>query len=154
VFDNNDDISDTNPDSLIAITDNATETVIANPSTDGTNAVLVTGTWDLIRESQYSSTAAGRVTALAPRPMAQPVDIQVTAAAVSGTNKVVAIYLAVDGVVIPAARSVNKVGQNDPRTFSIPWQINFTTGKFIEVFVENQSDAVNIIVTDAIIRVR
>lgn len=153
-YNNSPPIPDTNPDALISLNDNSTETVISDSSTDGSNAVLVAGTWVTQRQSHFTSTAAGRVVYVGEKDLAVPVTIQATVEAASGTNKDMAIYLAVDGVVVGAARSKNKVGQNDPRTLSIPWQLNFIEDKFIEVFVENQTDAINMVVTDAVMRAR
>lgn len=150
----NSGISDTNPDALLSLTGNTTETVIAASSTDGTNAVLLAGTWVVERTSQYTGTTAGRATYDAERDIAVPVTIQATVEAASGTNKDIAMYLAVNGSVVVSARSKNKVGQNDPRTLSVPWQINFSQTNFIEIFLENQTDAINLIGTDAILRIR
>jgi len=147
-------IPDTAPDALLSLTNNATETVIAASSTDGSNAVLMAGTWVVERTSLFTGTTAGRATSNSLRDAALPVTIQATIEAASGTNKDIAMYLFVDGVVVGSARSKNKVGQNDPRTLSIPWQIDFTTTKFVEIFLENQTDAINLIGTDAILRVR
>lgn len=150
----NSGISDSSPDSLIVLTNNVAETVITATSTDGSASVLVSGSWSLIRESQFSSTAGGRVTSLGERDIALPVTIQVTLESASGNNKTVAVYLAVNGVAIPEARGIAKVSANDPRTINIPWQINFSENDYVEIFVENQTDTVNLIVSDAIVRVR
>lgn len=153
-FQSNSPTADTNPDALLSLTANATETVISASSSDGSNAVLVAGTWVIERVSHYTGTAAGRATYNAERNLAVPVTIQCTAEAAAGTNKDIAMYLAVDGIVVANSRSKNKVGTSDPRAFNIPWQINFSENTFVEVFFENQTDTTNIIVTDAALRVR
>jgi len=153
-FNFNSGLPDTNPDALLSLTGNTTETVISASSTDGTNAVLMAGTFVIERTSHYTGTTGGRATYDGERELAVPVTIQATVEAASGTNKDIAMYLALDGVVVASARSKAKVGTSDPRTVSVPWQINFTQTKFVEIFLENQTDTINLIGTDAILRIR
>lgn len=143
-------IPDTAPDALLSLTSNATETIITTVNTP----VLVAGTWVIERTSLFTGTTAGRATSNSLRDAALPVTIQASIEAASGTNKDVTMYVAVDGSIVASAKSTNKVGQNDPRTLSVPWQIDFTTNKFVEIFIENNSDTINLIATSAILRVR
>lgn len=146
----NSGIPNSNPDALLSLNGNATETVIALVDTP----VKVAGTWVIERVSQMTGTTDGRVTFNAERTLASPITIQVTISSASGTNKEVHMHLALNGSIIANALSVNKVGQNDPRTLNIPWQLNLSENDYIEIFVENKTDAVNLIVSQAIVRVR
>ena len=153
-FNFNSGLPDTNPDALLSLTGNTTETIISASSSDGSNAVLLAGTFVIERTSHYTGTTAGRATYDGERDIAVPVDVKVTVKSASGTNKDIAAYLAVDGSVVASARDTGRVGSSDPRTLIIPWQINFIQTKFVEVFLENQTDTTNLIGADAILRVR
>jgi hypothetical protein len=150
IFSNNDDIRDTNPDALLSLTANATETTISTVNTP----VLVAGTWVVESTSQFTGTTAGRVTYDGVRDLRAPTTIQATIEAASGTNKDITMYVAKNGTIISAAQSKNKVGANDPRTLSVPWQVDYGQTDFVEIFVENNTDSVNLVVVSAIIRTR
>lgn len=148
--DNSANLPDTNPDALISLTSNVTETSIAAANTP----VLAAGTWVVQSTSHYTGTAAGRATYNGEKDLTAPVTLQATISAASGTNKDVTIYVAENGAIISAARSTNRVGASDPRLFVIPWQVAFAETDFVELWVENNTDTVNLIVENAIMRVR
>lgn len=150
LFIGNSGVEDSNPDALISTSGNALETAISVATTP----VLVNAVWVEERASQFTSDSAGRITYPAERPLTGPVDISATIASATGSGKVVSAYFAKNGTFIASAKAVAEVGSNDPRTISIPWQISFDTGDYIEMFVANDSDTTNLIVTDAIMRVR
>lgn len=149
-FSGNSGIPDTNPDTLLSLTDNATETVITIVDTP----VKVAGVWVDEGSSFFTGDTTGRATYLGERDLTAPVTVQNTIKASSGTNKDIKMYVAVDGVVVPSAVSANRVGQNDPRTLTIPWQVDFSENSYVEIFVENNTDTTNLIVTNSILRVR
>ena len=149
-FKSNSPIPDTIQDALISLTSNATETVIATINTP----VLVAGTWVCERQSLFTCTTAGRATLTSERDVILPVDITTTISAASGTNKDISVYLALNGTVIANSVKKNKVGASDPRSTSVLWQLNLTTGDYLEVFVENNSDTINLVIEDAILRAR
>lgn len=149
-FSGNAPISDTLVDAMLSLTGNATETVISAQNTP----VLVEGTWVIERESLFTGTTLGRVTYTGERDIVLPIDIATTIVSASGTNKDITVYLALNGTIIPNSAKINRVGATDPRNTSVLWQLNMTEGDFLEVFVENNSDAINLIVSDAILRAR
>ena len=145
-------IADTQPDALLNFKGNATATVIAASSTDGTNAVLVAGTWVEQRISQFTTTAAGRVTYKGGKDLTAPIDVIATLD--TPTADTVALYIALNGTPIAATGISQLLEAADKGTVSTMWQLTLSTNDFIEVFVENQTDATDITVIDIIFRIR
>ncbi len=152
-FISNTGVADTRPDGLASIIDNATETVIAAPSTDGTNAVLVAGTWTVEGSSHFTVDTAGRITYNGERPFRAPIDATVNVLMASGSTKNVSAYLAINGVVVRATEGKSTPTSSLGDSSICQWQHTFLTGHFVETFLENQSDAVNIIGVSGVIRV-
>lgn len=149
-FDGNAGIQDTMPDGLASLNANASETVISFVSTP----VKVVGTWVVERQSQFTVDTTGRITYIGERPITVPIDIVTTINSAGGTNKDIEIYAALNGSIIPNSGKTNRVGQNDPKSTTVMWQLTLNQNDFLEVFVENDTDTVNLVVSDAILRVR
>jgi hypothetical protein len=152
-FDNNTPTQDTQPDALTSFSGNATETVIAASSTDGSNAVLVAGTWVEVEVSQFSSTSAGRITYLGQRPLKGPVDASLGLIASGGGSLTAKVYIFKNGSVIAASGIDFAISGSVSASISLPWQITFAQNDYIELFVENQTNTTNIIVDHAVWRV-
>ena len=157
-FNSNTGIRDTSPDALISLSGNATATVISASSTDGSNSVLVAGTWIPKADglSQYASTAAGKVSALFENNVPAPITAALTVEPVSGTNKIVAAYVVVDGVVQAESRGKIRTDNSDPKQITLIWQEtqSSTNNTDIELHVENETDSTNILVSEATLRIR
>lgn len=149
-FSFNGGIQDTTPDAMVSLNNNATETVITVTGTP----VKVAGTFVAERGSHYTGDTTGRITYNGERPITTPVDIVVTLKSAGGTNKDVEAFLALNGAVISNSGKTNRVGQNDPKNVSVVWQLSLTQNDFLEVFVANNTDTVNLVVVDAILRAR
>jgi len=149
-FQGNTGIEDTSPDGLISLTGNATETVIAASSTDGSNAVLVAGTWTAVEEHQFSGTAAGRITYDGETPFHAPIDFPVSLTMASGGAKQVGVYIAVNGTVDIRTLQIATVTNAQSSSVPVSWQHTFTSGDFVEVFVENRSDTTNIVASNSV----
>lgn len=151
-FQQNGDLADTMPDALSSFKGNVTATTITSSSSDGSNAVLVAGTWTVNRSSHFTSTTAGRITYDGERDLTTPIDIIATVNPASDSD--VALYLALNGTAIDVTGQGQKVFAIDAENMSTLWQLTLTTGDFLEVFVENQSGTANITVENIIFRVR
>ena len=116
--------------------------------------VLVAGTWTVERDSLFTGTTGGRITYNGERDIVLPIDITCTISAASGTNKDVHVYLALNGAIIANSGIQNRVGSTDPRNTTVMWQLNLSEDDFLEVFVENNSDTINLVISDAILRAR
>lgn len=148
-FDSNDDIADTRPDSLISMQANATNTVIAATSTP----VLVAGTWVLQGDSQFSFTAAGRMTYTGGRDARLPVMFSCSLEPASGTNILMSVLIAINGSVVAASQRNGTGSAGSPTSITAPWQYTFSTGDYVEVFVQNIDTTANILVSSAIGRI-
>jgi hypothetical protein len=151
-FDLNDNIADTRPDGLLSMQNNATPTVIAASSSDGSNAVLVAGTWVVERASQTTGTTAGRVTYDGGKDATLPLTASVSVEPASGTNINLSAYIAIGGVVVANSKRSSAASAGSPSSITIPWQESFSTTEFYEVFVENNDNTTNILVSSAISR--
>lgn len=148
-FIGNDDITDTRSDALLSITGNTTETVISVVDTP----VLVLGTWNEERVSQFSSTAAGRVTYVGGKNAVIPITASLTCKTASGGDKDVSFYIAKNGTVVSNSKTSNTVKLTNPGNTTIIWQDEAVNGDYYEIFVENNSDTINIIVIDTKLRI-
>ena len=149
-FKSNGVVKDSMPDAMVSMVANATATVITTIATP----VKVLGTWVVQRASQYTCTTAGRATYNGERPITTPIDATLTLSPASGTNKVIRVKLALNGTPITASGKAIKVDTGSPQTITVPWQLEMTTTDYIEVFVENETDTVDVLVQDAVLRIR
>lgn len=143
-------IKDTQEDAMVSLNNNVAETVIATQSVP----VKVVGTWVVERKSLFDADTTGRVTFKGERPMTVPVDIVATINSAGGTNKDIEVFLALNGSIIANSGKTNRVSQNDPKGTIVFWQLALVKDDFLEVFIANDSDTVNLVVSDAILRVR
>lgn len=148
-FQGNGGIADTMPDALTAFTANVIDTVV-----EVGVPTLVLGTWVEVRASQYTTTAAGRVTLLSERDVVTPIDITLSVEPVSGTNQIVRAYIALNGTVIIASGISTHIDNSDPKVITIPWQLNLSKDDYIEVYIENETSGIDLTVLDATLRVR
>ena len=128
---------------------NATETVISTADTP----VLVAGTWSEDQATQFTTTAAGRITYDGVNDITLPVDVSFRATVASGTNKEISFYLYKNGTVQNNSQVTATVDAADTKNQSITHQITFSNGDYIEMFAENNTDTTNIIVDRAHFRV-
>jgi hypothetical protein len=149
----NDDIADTRADALSYMQGNATETVISGSSSDGSNAVLVAGTWSEETASQFTTTAAGRLTYDGGKNAKLPITASISIAPVSGNDVNISAYMAINGVVDSNSRRAATASIGDPTSITVPWQLVFGSSDYVELFVENNSNTTNLLVSSAIFRV-
>lgn len=150
VWSNNAGAEDTMEDALVSLSGNATETVI---STAGVH-VKAAGTWVCEREAKFTCDTTGRITYDGERDITLPIDIVATVEAASGTNKDIEIALAKNGTVVANSVKTNRVSAADPKNTTVLWQDQLSENDYLEVFVSNETDTTNLIVKDAILRVR
>lgn len=148
IYSNNEGIAPTRPDALISITGNALQTVISAPSSDGTNAVKMNGVWAVEKDSHFTADATGRITYNGEVPFTAPIDFNIRVLMASGSTKTINAYVVVnDG----STTVIEATGMNATPTstttdaMTAQWQHTFELGHWCEVWLENESDAVNII---------
>lgn len=147
---NSANVPDTMPDALVSLTANATNTVIAGAGT----AVLVAGTWVDQRSSQFTVTAAGRITYTGEKDLVTPVDVTLNMEPISGTNKNLSIQIFLNGSLVVGTKMEALTNTGNPLIFTTMWQLPLSTNDFLEVFISNETDTIDVNVNDAIFRVR
>jgi hypothetical protein len=152
-FRDNTDISNTRVDGLLSMQGNAIPTVIAGASTDGSNAALILGTWTVQNTSKMTGTAAGKLTMDSEVSVKMPAVTSVSVEPVSGTNIGMSAYYAFDGVVDVNTRRAGAASAGSPASITLPWQKNYDENDTIEVYVENNDNSTNILVSSAIMMV-
>jgi hypothetical protein len=149
-FTSNSGVSDTIEDALVSLSNSVTETVITTAGVP----VKVLGTWVVERESLFTCDTTGKCIYIGERDITLPVGITSTTSAVSGTNKSIKTYLAVNGTVVANSGVKNRVSSADPKNSTVLWQPTLSTNDYLETFIENTTDTINLIVEDAVLRVR
>lgn len=147
-FQLNDSVRDTRNTALISLTNNATATTIVSVNTP----VKAAGVWVAQLGSQFTVDTAGRATYTGPKDSSLPVTISSSARMAAGGNKNISLYVAVNGVVVATSAARAEVGVDGGR-ITIVWSHVFSTSDFVELWVENNSDTTNIVITDSVLRV-
>ena len=149
-FSFNTGITDTYPDGLLSMVGNATSTTISGVNTP----TLVAGTFTIEETHGFLGTAAGRLTYIAERPIRSPMSAAISLEPVSGTNKDLRVYIAINGTEVTGSGKTVRADNSNPLAVTVIWQQTLVEDDYIEIFVENTSDAVDILVTDAVLRLR
>lgn len=148
-FSRNDEIADTRPDALLCLVNNLTATVITTVNTP----VKVTGTWTTERVSFFTGGASGRATYIGEKPLTTPITIASSIVGATGGDKQATTYIAVNGAVINCTKTQATVNSAKAGSFTNIWQIQLQPNDYIELFVENNTDTVDLVVKDAVLRV-
>lgn len=154
-FSDNTPIPDTVADFLLSFNGSTTETTIGVGSGDDGNPIVVNATWTCVRQSLFSCTAGGKATSLSERDIAGfPIDTVLGLISAGGGAIKVTVYIAKDGSVIAdSATSINISGSNQALV-PIPWQDTVEKDSEYEVYIENNTNTVNIIVESGKLRGR
>lgn len=147
-FTNCNEIGDTRPDGLLSFSTPTTTTILSS----GT-PVLVNGTWVVERTSQFTGTAAGRLTYNGEKSATLPISGRVSAEPVSGSAIQIGVYLAKNGTVISASEAYGTATPGDTTSITFLWQEEVMPNDYFEIWVENATSTVNIQVDKAILRI-
>ena len=145
----NDSIPNSRPDGLLSLQNNATPTTISVAATP----VLVAGAWAIERASQFTGTAAGRLTYNGAKDVTVPITASLTVEPVSGGSIDISIEIAINGVVASGSKRVGNASSGNPTSITVPWQEVLSSTDFIEVFVANEDGTGNVLVSSAILRI-
>jgi hypothetical protein len=143
-FDTCPPIPDSVQKGLLALISNATVTTMLQST-----PTAIAGTWVVESAKQFTATTAGILTALFERTIDITIVADVNIAPVSGTNKDLAVYLAVDGSVIPDSKIETQADANSPQSLSFHWSAEVTEGQTLQLFVENESDGNGVLVSSS-----
>ncbi len=150
IFGLNDEIPDTNPDALASLTANATNTVISTVNTP----TKILGTWVDEGTSIFETDATGKITYKGERDISVPIDLSGDLQPVSGTNKDLRLMIALNGTEIASSARLIRADTGNPQNVVAIWQLTMCQDDFIEGFVENTTDDIDILVSGAVLRVR
>ena len=128
---------------------NAVETVITTAGV----AVVLAGAWAQEHTSHFTTDADGRMTYVGIKDIHADITMSFSAAPVSGTNKDINFYAAVNGAEISDSKAHNNLSSGDPGRTTVIWRSVLSTGDFVEGFLDNGTDTINVLVTDAVLRV-
>ena len=127
---------------------NSTATVIVAQDVP----VLIGGTWLSGAAESFGVSAAGRLTYTGLSAQVFDVDAVVSANAASGSPDA-SLIIAKNGTVIAATRISDRLQNTHSIHLSTLWNLSLATNDYIELFIENNSNTVDITVTRAVLRV-
>jgi len=142
-------LRDSASDALLSLTANTTETVISAQNTP----VKVLGTWVIEGTSHFSGDTNGTVTYTGERDNRLNVDIEADFLMASGGDKEITVYIAINGSIVSQTGEQITVSSTKAAIASMIWQYTFSIGDFVELFVENNDDATNIICQQSVKRI-
>ena len=148
----NTDVADTNPGAHDGFVGNATATTIGVGDGDDGNPKILAGTWIVASSSHFTCIASGRCTYTGINPVTRNITTSIKFTVSSGTNKNISFFVAFNGTVRTGSEIGNNVDANDFKSSVLLDQITFTTNDYVEIWLENNTDTIDVVV-DAIHRV-
>jgi len=148
-FINNNKIRDTRPDGLLSLQGNTVATTIAGANIP----VLTAGVWVVGPLGQFTGSTGGRLTYIGGKDARLPVTFSASLAPTLSTGIAMSAYIAINGSIVAASRRQGTGSAGGPTSITLPWQHTFSTNDYVEVFVENNTNATDILVSTAIGRV-
>jgi hypothetical protein len=148
-FSQNDSIRDSRPDGLLYIQGNTVASTIAADNTP----VLAAGTWTIGPVGQFTGTTGGRLTYIGGKDARLPVTFSVSIAPTLSTGIGMSIYIAINGTIDVGSRRRGTGSAGLPTSITIPWQHTFSTNDYVEVFVENNTNDTDILLSSGVARV-
>jgi len=125
---------------------NSTATTISVAGT----SVLAAGTWVTGLVSSFVATTGGRLTYSGTPTAVVGVQASVTLKPVSGSNKSISVYLAKNGTAVAAARITRTVSASETGNMSLFYNISLATDDYLELFVANDTNTIDVLVTDVL----
>jgi len=155
-FTQNSGIDDTIKVSFVTMNGNGTDTIISGSGTP----VKVTGTFIEQLSSFFTTDATGRIVYVGESMICVSVDIVIAAGIFNAVDDCT-VFLAKGNVdtqpvptVILDSGQVQELAANDPRTMTTMWELPLVFNDFLEIWIQNDDTADNILVTDAKFRVK
>jgi hypothetical protein len=148
-FSANDSIRDSRSDGLLYIQGNTVASTIASANTP----VLAAGTWTVGPTGQFTGTTGGRLTYIGGKDARLPVTFSVSIAPTLSTGIAMSIYIAINGTIEAGSRRQGTGSAGLPTSVTMPWQHTFSTNDYVEVFVENNTNATDILLSSGVARV-
>lgn len=150
-FAENNAIQDTKPSGLISLSGNSAATSIGAPATP-VKVTVGGGYWDDQQRSHFSMELDGRLTYIGEKNFIGSISVAASAYPSAGT-KTLRIYVAVNGAAVTRSKVIAAATNPTQSAYATTWQRVFAPGDYVELFVDNLTDATNVVVTDAVIRI-
>ena len=148
-FFNNSLIRDTRPDALASFNGNTTETVIATAGV----AVEILATYTIANNTQFTVSTSGRATFDGEIDDRLPITASINAKMASGSTKNLLAFIAINGTVVADSQQPIAPTNTVSESATVIWQHTFTKTDFVELFISNEDDTVNVIVNSAVFRI-
>lgn len=132
---------------LVSLQGNSTATVITTVNVP----VLIAGTWTSVISSNFIGSTAGRLTYTASDARIFAVDFSCCLNP-SSASKNLGVILAKNGSVINASTIDATITAATERFLGLTWALELQMNDYIEVYVVNKTDDVNIVVHNALLR--
>lgn len=145
----NSTVPDTRENGMVSMGNNATPTTI----TVATTPVLIAGTFVVELENKFEATTGGRVTYKGPKDIVLPISATLTGAPVSGTNLSITYHLYKNGAAVPRATQSNIISSGSPKNTSLIWELTLSTDDYLELYVSNDTNTNDVLVSDVVLRV-
>jgi len=151
VYTSNSPLPDSKSDALISTELNALETTIATINTP----VKMNAVWSAVVLSHFTSDGTGTLTYVGERDERLPMDASVNLLMASGgSDKQVSAYMVINGSVLTETKEGGIATSTKIVSLNMIWQYTFTTGDTLDIFLENNSDTVNIIGQKGTLRIK
>jgi hypothetical protein len=147
-FATNNGIVDTHKHCLMSQTSN----VVATAISVATTPVKLAGTWVEEHSVFFETDATGKITYIGEKDIEINVDMSFSAAPVSGTNKSINFYVAKNGTHITNSRAYNNMSSGDPTRTTLLWMFTLSPNDYVEAFVANDTDTIDVLISDAVLR--
>jgi hypothetical protein len=144
IFSANGNIKDTAEEAFSTMRANATNTVI--PGVGGfANATLIAGTWVAQSVAHFTATAAGRHTSTAKKPIEVSIIVEAFAQPVSGSNKKLYLYIAINGAPIQDSEFPVVASSSASEQVSTFWEAELVETDYVEAFITS-NDGTDVLV--------
>jgi hypothetical protein len=147
-FFSNDDVADTRPDGMLTVT---ATSIVTIPAVN-TPAKII-GPWNIERTAQFTGNTNGTLTYDGGKSAVVPISVAISAEPVSGTNKAITFYTYIDGVQVANSATKTNIDAGNPKNTVVQWQVELLPTETVEIYVENNTDTVDIQVNTANMRV-
>jgi hypothetical protein len=148
-FSANNKIRDSRSDGILYIQGNTVASTIASANTP----VIAAGVWTAGPVGQFTATTGGRLTYVGGKDARLPITLSVSVAPTLSTGIAMSVYIAINGTIVAGSRRQGTGSAGLPTSITAPWQHTFSTNDYVEVFVENNTNATDILLSTGIARV-
>lgn len=149
-------VPNTRASAFISMNGNAVDTVISSTGTP----VKVAGNFTENLASIFTTDITGRITYIGERPLVISVDAIIAAGINNGTDDC-SIFIAKGNTiaqpvptVIAGSAQVQELAAGDPRTMVTMWDLSLEEDDFLEIWIQNDDTADDILVSDAKLRAK